>query len=110
MINWNPDNFPVLYFHFVGRCGEDTYIRVDTVNQKVYKVTLNQGAKRGRPYTRGFSEIKWMTFISNYLHFIPNKKLIARFGKPYRELKYTTLTQYLKALDKIYNEFKGQLK
>jgi hypothetical protein len=102
-MDWNPNNKRYLYFHFTTHDGRNEYLKIDSREHKVYKVTVSSGSKAGRPYMQGFYELKWITFISNYLHYgdeAKNRTIERRYGKSeyYRELKYTTENQYLFAL------------
>lgn len=112
-MNWNPNNIQYLYFHFTTKDGRDEYLKVDAINQKCYKVCLNSGSKRGRPYMRGLYELSWITFIGNYLHYgdVMSDKLLFKKHPHFKdwpkhfELKYTTKNQYNSALNLIFKQF-----
>ena len=111
MMNWNPNNKRFLYFHFTTEDGRNEYLKVDTIEYSVFKVTLDSGHRSGRPYMQGFYQLRWMTFLSNYLHFgdgIKEKELAKKFKDGFTRktrLKYTTERQYIDALKKIIIKF-----
>jgi hypothetical protein len=65
---WNPLNTKIVYLHFTRNENEDTYLKVDTEQQRVYVVRMKDGKKRGVKNLRGLYEIKWISFISGYTH------------------------------------------
>lgn len=72
MVDWNPLREDVIYFHLTGGTKghqRNSYLKVDSVNQKVYVIHLRSEGK-GRAHMREFYELKWITFISGYTHWL----------------------------------------
>jgi hypothetical protein len=97
-----------LYFHRETTDGDDSYFMVDTERRRVFKVCLQRALKQGAAKI-GMHELIYSSFISNHTHWLgttTRKKIVALHGSPpFVDMKYTTETQWRKAIARLISYF-----
>ncbi len=86
------------YFHFIGSNMGEHYFKVDNINNKVYKVTLSVGLKKGRPHCVGIYKIAYSSFLGTYYWYFGRKS-------PHVNVLITTKNQYSKAIEELTKTF-----
>lgn len=106
---WNPKNSQYLYFHVVFK-DDDFYIKVDTVNQRVFKCCYKPMRIQGKYFKLGVYELKYVTFTGNYAfklkygHLRDIKGYEARDGHFRGRVIYTSRRQWTKAISTVLKE------
>lgn len=107
MNNWNHQNKRFVYFHVVtsemSRNRQDFYLKVDTIEKRVWKVCEKSHRAYGKYTMGGIYELKWSTWISVFAHYLSQKsvdfiKQCEKDGNKRTRVKYTTENQFNNAL------------
>lgn len=101
------------YFHYVHRDGENSYFKIDHENQRVIKCCLKSNLQRGANNKPGLYEIQYLSFVTQYFGWT-NKELQEKtkvwHNSPvaWKQLKYTTARQWLKAVLEVTERYAGR--
>lgn len=112
---WNPQNKRYIYFHCTygpdNNRKNDYYLKIDTIEKKVWKVQHTTMRVHGKYYHAGIVELKWISFISkhgwNLKNFQYIKQCEARDQKQRWRIRYTTENQFINAVVEALEQMTG---
>ncbi len=106
---WNPKNHRFIYLHH--RYGDSYpeihfYYKVDTIEQRVWKLVPMRTKNKSKNMMKGIYEIKWSTFISGPGHYLSENsrnfiKQCETDGHKRARILYSTENQWMNAVREL---------